>query len=130
MVTVQSYADLKQVKERLNIPQSNITSDEKIGTHMNEADAFVNVQFSIFEITPLSNPDPEVISMTSSLAAAFSNYWQTPAKDRTLDGIKEWKDAIAEHLKAVKGQKTRSDTSGDTFSATKGVTGTESSNAT
>jgi hypothetical protein len=125
MVTVQDYADLKQVKERVNIPQSNTNSDEKLGSFMKEADSFVNSQFSIFEITPLSNPDPEIISLASGLAASIYNYWQTPAKDRTLDGVREWKKSIADHLKAVKGQKTLLDTSGNSFSSTKGVTGTE-----
>ena len=74
MVTVQSYADLKQCKERLNIPQSTTTSDEKIGSYLKEADAFVNSQFSIFEIVPLSNPDQEVVSLSLYLF----QYWTEP----------------------------------------------------
>ena len=92
---------------------------------MSEADSYVNIQVGVHAVTPLTNPDNEIISLASGLAASIYNYWQTPAKDRTLEGIKEWKNSIAEHIKGFYGQKDRSGTSGDSFTSTRGVTGTE-----
>ncbi len=124
-ITVKDYADLQQIKQRLNIPDSDKTIDKKIGTYMQEADSYVNIQVGVHAVTPLTNPDGEIISLSSGLAASIYNYWQTPAKDRTLDGIKEWKKEITNHIKAVYGQRSAGGTTGDTFSSTKGVTGTE-----
>jgi len=129
-ITVKDYADLQQVKFRLNIPDSDKTIDKKIGTHMSDADSFVNVQVGLHELTPLTNPDDQVISLASGLAASLYNYWQTPAKDRTLDGVKEWEKRLGDHLKAVYGKKDISGTTGDSILTTRGVTGTETGPST
>lgn len=120
------YADLKTCKQYLNIPDSNTDSDEKIEAHMRDADSFVNVQMGVHQATPIEEPDQQLISLASGLAAALYNYWQTPAKDRTLDGIKQWENRIGYHVKAVHGQEDISGHTGATFSTTRGVTGTES----
>jgi hypothetical protein len=116
---------LQQTKQRLNIPDEDKTIDKKIGTQMSDADSYVNVQVGVHAVTPLTNPDDQIISLASGLAASLYNYWQTPAKDRTLEGVKEWKNEITNHIKAVYGQRSAGGTTGDTFTSTKGVTGTE-----
>lgn len=125
VVTTTNYAQLAETKQRLNIPNVNIDSDEKIGAHLRDADSFVNVQIGVHAVVPLTNPDPQLISLASGLAASLYNYWQTPAKDRTLDGIAAWEKRIGDHLKAVYGQKDISGTSGRTFTSSSGVTGAE-----
>ena len=118
------YADLREVKRRLNIPDLTTSSDLKIADQMQEADNYVNVQINLHAITPLSNPDPELVSLSSSLAATLFNYWQTPIKDRNLDGIKAWKQHIQDHILATYGRKNPNLlTGGDTFGKTTGVTG-------
>ena len=118
------YADLREVKRRLNIPDSVTASDLKIADQMQEADNYVNVQINLHAITPLSNPDPELVSISSSLAASLFNYWQTPIKDRNLDAIKSWKQAIQDHILATYGRKNPNLlTGGDTFGKTASYTG-------
>lgn len=118
------YAGLRETKRRLNIPDTVQSSDGKIQDQMNEADNYVNVQINLHAITPLSDPDPELVSLASSLSASLFNYWQTPIKDRNLDAIKTWKQAIQDHILATYGRKNPSLlTGGDTFGKTKGVTG-------
>jgi len=130
VITTTNYADLKEVKERVNIPQSNTDFDESLATNMRDADSFVNVQAGVHVDTPIENPDKQLISLASGLAASLYNYWQTPAKDRTLDGIQQWEKRIADHLRGIYGQKDVSGTSGRTFSSTSGVTGAESGPST
>ena len=127
MSVVTGFADLKSTKALLNIPDTVGNSDEKIKTHMRDADSFVTVQVGVHRDRPLTNPDDQLISLASGLAASLYNYWQTPAKDRTLDGIQQWEKRIGAHVKAFYGQKDVSGTSGKTFTSTRGVTGTESS---
>jgi len=92
------YADLKQIKMRLQISDSIKTADEKIQGFMREADSYINNQLQPFTTTPINNPDDEIKTLGSSLAAAFYNYWQSP--QGTTEGIKEWKKAIQTHVKA------------------------------
>jgi len=125
VITTTDYADLKEVKERLNIPQVNIDSDEKIGTHMRDADSFINSQIAVHTNVPLTNPDKHLISLASGLGASLYNYWQTPAKERTLEGVTAWENRITNYLRATYGQTDLSGHSGRTFSSTRGVTGTE-----
>jgi hypothetical protein len=99
-------ANLRETKRRLNIPDSDSASDLKIQDYIQESDNFVNIQVSPHATTPLTNPSPELVSLASSLAAAIYNYWQTPIKDRNLEGIKEWKDFIAKHIDGVYARKS------------------------
>ena len=85
--TIGQIADLREVKRRLNIPDSESSTDTKIEDFMQEADNFVNIQLSPHATIPITNPGPELVSLSSSLAAAIFNYWQTPIKDRNLSGI-------------------------------------------
>lgn len=121
-----AYSQLKQVKSLLNIPDSVSAPDEKIGDRMIEADNYVNVQISIHAATPIANPDKELVTLTSSLAAATYNYWQTPAKDRTMEGIEKWEKRIQNHIMAVYGKKNPTGLSANSFSKSiSAVTGTE-----
>lgn len=115
------YADLRECKRRLNIPDSQTATDTKIADQMREADNYTNTQINLHALTPITNPDPEIISMASSLAAASYNYWQTPIKDRNIDAMNQWKKAIQEHILAVYGRKNPNLLSGGTtFGTTTG----------
>ena len=86
-----------------------------------EADNYVNTQINLHALTPIANADPEIISMATGLAAAIFNYWQTPIKDRNLEGINEWKKSIQEHILATYGRKNPNFLSGGTtFGTTTG----------
>ena len=125
------YADLTECKRRLNIPASNTAPNEKISDNMREANNYINTQINLHAVTPISDPDPELISMASSLACTMYNYWQTPIKDRNLDGIKDWRKQIQDHILAVYGRKNPTLlTGGDTFGKTSGITGTARSGRT
>ena len=118
------YANLTECKRRLNIPASNTAPNEKIADNMREADNYVNTQINLHALTPLTDPDPEIVSMSSSLACTLYNYWQTPIKDRNLDAQNEWKKAIQEHILAVYGRKNPNFLAGGTtFGTTTGFTG-------
>ncbi len=118
---IGQVADLRETKRRLNIPDSVTSSDDKIQDFMQESDNFVNIQLSPHTDIPLVNPGPELVSLASSLAAAIFNYWQTPIKDRNLDGIKEWKKFVADHINAVFARKSESGLGGrNLFGTTKG----------
>jgi len=123
------FADLKRTKQLLNIPDATITSDEKIKTHMIDADAFVNIQVGVHK-RPITDPDEQLISLASGLSASLFNYWQTPAKNQTLDGIKEWQKRIGDHVKALYGQEDITGHTGRTFTTSRGVTGTETGTGT
>jgi len=115
------YADLQETKKRLNISDSVTASDEKIMSMGREADNYINTQINLHALTPISNPDPEIVSLATGLTAATYNYWQTPIKDRNLAGIDEWKKSIQEHILAVYGRKNPNFLSGGTtFGTTTG----------
>jgi len=119
------YANFEQVKKRLNQDLSVTAPDKKVHDMMQEADNYVNTQINLHAITPIETPDPEIISLSSSLAATIYNYWQTPIKDRNLDGIKFWKLSIQDHILATYGRKNPNLLAGgDTFGTTTGFKGT------
>jgi|TARA_R110002072_G_scaffold129883_1_gene268522 hypothetical protein len=119
--TIGQIADLREVKRRLNIPDSESSTDSKIEDFMQEADNFVNIQLSPHATIPVTNPGPELVSLSSSLAAAIFNYWQTPIKDRNLSGIQEWKKFVGDHVNAVYGKKSETGLGGGAlFGSTKG----------
>ena len=94
----------QKVKRRLNISASNTAPNEKIADSMREANNYINTQIKLHSLTPISEPDPEIISMASSLACTMYNYWQTPIKDRNLEATHEWKKAIQDHIMAAYGR--------------------------
>ncbi len=115
------YTDLTETKRRLNIPDLVTATDEKIMSMGRETDNYINTQINLHATTPIANPDPEIVSMANSCTAAIFNYWQTPIKERNLDGINEWKKAIQDHILAVYGRKNPNLLSGGTsFTSTTG----------
>ena len=99
------YAQLKQVKSLLNIPDTVPDADEKANERMVEADNYINTQLSIHVTVPIANlnatNDTELVVLSSSLAASTFNYWQSPAKERTLEHIEKWEKRIQDHIMAV-----------------------------
>ena len=119
------YADFKQVKKRLNQDLSVTAPNKKIHDMMQEADNYINTQINLHAITPIEAPDPELISLSTSLAATIYNYWQTPIKDRNLEVIVYWKKNIQDHILATYGRKNPNLLSGgDMFGRTTGFKGT------
>ena len=115
------YADLRETKRRLNIPDTVDSSDAKIGDNMNDADNYVNTQFKLHATVPITNPDSELVSLASSYAATMFNYWQTPTKDRNLDGMTKWEKRIQDHIMAAYGKMNPTGLGGDAlFGTTKG----------
>jgi len=121
--TTTQYADLKEVKQRLNIPDSVTTVDEKVATSMREADAFVNTQVGVHATTPLDNPDAQIISLASGLACALYNVWQSPAKDTVWKIVEAYQKQIGDHIKAFYAGEDITGHTGNTFSSTTGITG-------
>ncbi len=103
-ISESGYASLREVKRRINVTDSIVSGDEKCQDYMREADNYINTQIKLHAVTPIINPDAELISLGSSLAASFFNYWQTPLKDRTLEPIKAWKTSIQEHVMTAYGK--------------------------
>jgi hypothetical protein len=103
-VRPSGYADLNETKRRLNIEESVNAADVKISSYMTDADNYVNTQISLHATTPIDNPDNELIGLASSYAATMFNYWQTPIKDRNLDGINKWENKISQHIQARYGK--------------------------
>ena len=121
--TTTNYANLDDVKRRLNIPQDNTLVNEKIGVALREADAFVNVQVGVHANVPLKNPDPQIISLAGGLASALYNMWQSPSKEPLLDLVKSYQKQIGDHIKAFYAGEDISGHTGNTFGTTKGITG-------
>ncbi len=122
------YADLTEVKRRLNISASNTAPNEKISDNMREANNYINTQINLHAINPITDPDPEIISIAISLVRTLYNYLQNPIKDRNLDAQNEWRKAIQEHILAVYGRKNPNLlTGGDTFGKTRGFGNGQSS---
>jgi len=118
------YSDFQQVKHRLNQDLLVTAPDKKIHENMQEADNYVNTQINLHAITPIEAADPEIVSLATSLAATLYNYWQTPIKDRNLDPILSWKQAIQDHILATYGRKNPNLlTGGDMFASTTGFKG-------
>ena len=115
------YADLRKTKRKLNIPDTEQSSDIKIGDFMTDADNYVNTQISMHATTPIANPDNELIDLASSYAATLFNYWQAPIKDRTTDGLDKWENKIIQHIRARYGRYDASGLGGgDLFGTTSG----------
>jgi len=128
--TTTNYANLEDIKRRLNIPQDQGVSNEKIGVAMREADAFINTQIAVHANTPLRNPDPQIISMAGGLASALFNLWQSPSKEPLLELVKLYKKDIGDHIKAVYAGEDITGHTGGTFTSTSGITGLGTSSPT
>lgn len=124
-MATSGYSDLRGIRKRLNIADTQTAPDEKIQEYMKEADNYVNVQIGLHAVVPITNPDDELRSLAYALAAATYNYWTSP--DKPESGIKEYKQRIQDHIMTIYGQKNPSGLTSSTFSKTASkITGTES----
>lgn len=120
------YSTLRPIKRLLNIEDSVTASDSKIQDRMKQADSYIDNQVNLHALTPIDNPDEELKMLANDLAAATYNYWQTPIKDRSVEGIKSWEKRIQDHILANYGRKNPNLlTGGETFSSTDRTTGFE-----
>lgn len=120
-VSNSGYADLNETKGNLNQSLLKVATNEKVANNMRAADNYINVQIGLHAKTPVVNPDPELISLASALAATYFNYWQTPIKDRNLDGIKQWEQKVQDHILAYYGKFNPNGLGGgELFGSTKG----------
>lgn len=112
-MATSGYADLRMARQRLNLSDTQTMADEKIQTYMRESDNYVNTQIGLHAVTPISNPDDELRSLASALAAATYNYWVSPGKPS--EGIKEYKGRIQDHIMAKYGRKNPTGLSANSF---------------
>lgn len=118
-----AYATLAKVHERLNIADSVTASDTKIASYMSEADGFIDRQFGIHTTVPVAS-DNELNGLANGLAAAIYVYWTDSS--HPLDGLREYKKQISEHIKVRYGQKNIDGLSANSFvKTTSAITGTE-----
>ena len=124
----QTFSNEDEVKDFLNISRSNTDSNAKIGTCRNAADNYTANQIRLHATVPLSDTDPELVSLASQLAAAYFNQFQNPMKKDMLEFTKAVKDSVQDYILETYGRKNPSGLSGDeTFGVTSGVTGITSS---
>jgi hypothetical protein len=118
------YSTLRPIKRLLNIEDSVTATDSKIQDRMKESDSYIDNQINLHALTPIENPDEELKMLANNLAGASFNYWQTPIKDRSIEGIKQWEKRIQDHILANYGRKNPNLLSGgETFSSTSRTTG-------
>ena len=116
-MTTSGYADLRMARQRLNLADTQTMADEKIQTYLREADNYVNTQIGLHAVTPISNPDDELRSLASALAAATFNYWTSPSQPS--EGIREYKSRIQDHIMAKYGKKNPTGLSVNSFTKTR-----------
>jgi len=120
----QTYSTLDETKRFLNIPVSNTDSDDKIDVFRNKADNYINAQIDIHETVPITDPDPSLTSLASSLAAVEFNYYQSPEKTNLREDVKDLRDQIQAYLLAKYGRKNENLLAGgDTFGVISAMTG-------
>lgn len=123
-MATSGYADLRMIRRRLNLDDTQTAPDSDINDSMRTADNHVNTQIGLHATVPITNPDDELRTMASDLAAAYYNYWT--GKEKKLDGVEHFRKAIQEHILAVYGQRNPSGVTGRTFSTASGnMTGLE-----
>lgn len=120
----QVFSDLDETKDYLNIARSNDDSDEKITTARNAADNYTATQIRLHATIPLTNPDPELTSLASQLAASYFNQFQNPMKQEVAQITLITKQALQDYVMATYGRKNPGGLSGaETFGVTSANTG-------
>jgi len=120
----QTFSTLNETKDFLNVARSNDDSNNKISTNRNAADNYVTNQLRLHATIPLTDTDPELSSLASSLAAMFFNQFQNPLKKEMKEMIIEGKQAIQDYIMETYGLKNPSGLSGaNTFGVTSSITG-------
>jgi len=124
----QVFSSLDETKRFLNIPLSNTDSDSKIDVFRNKADNYINAQIDIHETIPITDPDPSLTSLSSSMAAVEFNYYQSPEKTDLREDVKDLREQIQAYLLAKYGRKNENLLAGgDTFGVTSAMTGNTTS---
>ena len=128
----QTFSDINETKDYLNIARSNSDSDNKINTARNAADNYTANQIRLHASIPLGNPDPELTSLASQLAASYFNQFQNPMKAEMMEMVRQTKQAMQDYIMETYGLKNPSGLSGaQTFGVTSPITGfTTRSNGT
>jgi len=126
----QTFSDINETKDFLNIARSNTDSDNKIDTNRNSADNYIVNQIRLHAEIPVSgtDDDPELASLGSQLAAAYFNQFQNPMKTEMMELVRQTKQSIQDYIMETYGRKNPSGLSGDeTFGVTSAFTGFTSS---
>ena len=124
----QTFSDLDETKDYLNIARSNDDSNEKITTARNAADNYIANQIRLHADIPVTSPDPELTSLSSQLAASYFNQFQNPMKAEVAEITKLVKQSVQDFILETFGRKNPSGLSGeDTFGVTSANTGFTSS---
>ncbi len=120
----QTFSDLDETKDYLNIARSNNDSNEKIQTARNAADNYTVTQNRLHATIPLTVPDPELTSLASQLAASYFNQFQNPMKQEVAQITIITKQALQDYIMATYGRKNPGGLSGaETFGVTSAITG-------
>ena len=115
------------VKKRLNLADTDVTQDQKIQEFISEADSFTNTQLAIFTTVPIINPEQELISLNTSLAAALTQFWTSQTKSPDLKAIIDYYETrLAAYIQSIYGKRARDGLGTGLWSKAKSqVTGTE-----
>jgi len=120
----QTFSDLNETKDYLNIARSNDDSNEKITTSRNAADNYTANQIRLHADIPLTDTDPELTSLSSQLSAGYFNQFQNPMKTEMMELVKAIKQSIQDYIMETYGRKNPSGLSGaETFGVTSPITG-------
>jgi len=117
----QVFSTLNETKDFLNISRSNDDSNNKINTNRNSADNYVTNQIRLHASIPVSGTDndPELVSLSSQLAASLFNQFQNPMKTEMMELVRQTKQSIQDYIMETYGRKNPSGLSGeDTFGVT------------
>jgi len=120
----QVFSNLNETKDFLNIARSDDDSNGKIESSRNAADNYVANQIRLHADVPVTDPDPELTSMASLLAASFFNQFQNPRKAEMKKTTDQQKQSVQDFIMETFGRKNPSGLSGaETFGVTSAFTG-------
>lgn len=122
----QTFSDIDETKDFLNIARSNDDSNAKINTARNASDNYIVNQIRLHTDIPVTgiDNDPELTSLASLLAASFFNQFQNPRKDEMREATDQQKKSVQDYILETYGRKNPSGLSGaETFGVTSQITG-------
>jgi len=120
----QTFSDLNETKDFLNIARSNDDSNVKVNTARNASDNYVVNQIRLHADIPITPADPELTSLASLLAASFFNQFQNPRKAEMKETTDQQKKSVQDYIMETYGRKNPSGLSGaETFGITLPITG-------